>query len=185
MSGDGSFRGAYSSTRCEGAAGCDLRVHPVQPDEHSQYGARPSRVRYGATPLGFRQTEPRVGHIVADRVFDPSTIANRTMASSRQRGSLAAALIQASSYCAEYNAACATESDAKCKACAACQDQSDGAANGRTKDDPESNDAVAPVARSVLAHEFHPLPNPVKVRKALRTYGQEGGKRQGRRSPRR
>lgn len=68
-------------------------------------------------------------------------------------GSLVAVPIDVSSYCANYNAACGTESAAKRKACAACEDQPDGGANGSAKDDPESHDAVAPVVRSVSAHE--------------------------------
>ncbi len=71
-------------------------------------------------------------------------------------GLLVAVLIEASSYCAEHDAPCATESNAQCKASTARQDQTDGGADGGTKDDPESDDAVAPIVGSVLAHGCHP-----------------------------
>lgn len=59
-------------------------------------------------------------------------------------------------YCAKDDPACGPKNAAQGEPRAARQNQPDGGANGRAKDDPESNDAVAPVVRSALAQESHP-----------------------------
>lgn len=75
---------------------------------------------------------------------------------SERIGLLVASLVEASTYRAEHDAPCATESNAKGKARTVRQDQADGGANGGTKDYPKSDDAVAPIVGSVLAHGCHP-----------------------------